>query len=336
MILNSPSIYKLGGGGGGYKDLGEIVDQSTLTIPNNSYVTIDNYSQSSITVDVETADGEIPNAVIIVNNEVDNSTISITVNGNPIAINSGSSNILADGTQYQITVLGNAYTVTGLTQPSIVIPTAYKQVQYHELTGNGNPSISANNMQYVFKMNSSKVGDYIKIRFDLVLSNGGDEAQFRPFERSINGGINSITISKWWYGGLAKLQIKYYGVYNTPGYAKVVDYDDTSYLSGIKFASQWGDTYNNTFMKLNNSQAYQCGNKANLESWVTLFACYPMGGSSMSDYAGTKLYYVTIKDKMNLIPVVRIGDSKNGWYDTVTGNFATPVNDNSITPGPDV
>lgn len=344
-IFKGDSIYK-SGGGGGFKNAGEVItDGNVIDVENNSFITIDNYDQSAFTVNLITEEDELPYSVITVNNEID-SVIKVTVNGDEIAINSGSSNNLVDGTQYQITVMGDAYTVTGLVQ-QFDIPAAYKRVQYHLISGNGDPVIQRNAIREIFHLNECMIGDYLKIKIDIVYNNlsSNQGFEFEPYNYSANNGTNSISFmaAKEVYVGYPYFErIQYDGVYNTPGYQKKVEKEGLpSMIDGmIHSVSQWsrGQVTNWSLAMTSGSSVYDCGNRANLKSYIELFLFNKIGTADISVLAGTKIHYVKVTGKMNLLPVVRIGDGKVGFYDTVTGNFcypSRPGGDTSLTPGPD-
>ena len=63
MNLKLETIYKYGGGGG-YKDGGELLDGDFIKVENNAASSYDNVSRDPINFYLETKEGEILNSIV--------------------------------------------------------------------------------------------------------------------------------------------------------------------------------------------------------------------------------------------------------------------------------
>ena len=73
-IFKGDSIYKSGGGGGGYKDGGQLVDGDFIEVKNNTVSTYDNTARDPINFYFEVKEGESINSVVELTTVV-NSTV---------------------------------------------------------------------------------------------------------------------------------------------------------------------------------------------------------------------------------------------------------------------
>lgn len=112
MIYNQPSIYKQGGGGGGYKDGGELDDAKFIKVENNTVSTYENTSRANINYYFEYKDGDILNAVIELTNNV-NATVHVYIlqNGFYIPIGNIGGNSVNANENYNINIVGNSFSV---------------------------------------------------------------------------------------------------------------------------------------------------------------------------------------------------------------------------------
>lgn len=119
MIYNGPSIYKFGGGGGGYKDGGELVDGDFIKIENNTISSYDNVSRDPVNFYLDLKDGEIANSVVELTTGV-NSTINVYVlkNGFYYLLGNVGGNTVNAGEQYNLNVIGDSYALDQITTPS--------------------------------------------------------------------------------------------------------------------------------------------------------------------------------------------------------------------------
>ena len=130
-IFNGDSIYKSGGGGGGYKDGGALVDGDYIEVSNNTVSTYENESRNEINFYFDPKDGEILNSVIELTNDV-NATVNVYyLNDNLIFVPLGyiGSNTVNAGEQYNINVTGNGFIIEPVT-PAAVDPNEYITLLY--------------------------------------------------------------------------------------------------------------------------------------------------------------------------------------------------------------
>lgn len=116
MIYNAPSIYKQGGGGGGYNDGGALVDGDFIKVENNTVSSYDNVSRDPVNFYFEVKDGEVINSVIELTTSL-NATINVYVlrNGLYYLLNISGSNTVSGGNEYNINIVGNSYAIENVT-----------------------------------------------------------------------------------------------------------------------------------------------------------------------------------------------------------------------------
>lgn len=112
MSLKLETIYNYGGGGGGYKDGGQITDADFMEVKNNSLSYYDNASRGTLNFCIETKDGEITDALIELTTAV-NATINVYVvkNGLYYILGHIGSNTINAGDDYKVTITGDSYAV---------------------------------------------------------------------------------------------------------------------------------------------------------------------------------------------------------------------------------
>lgn len=110
-IFKGDSIYKSGGGGGGYKDGGALVDGDFIKVENNTVSTYTNETRNDINYYFEVKDGEVINAVIELTTDV-NATVHVYIvqNGLYIPLGNIGGNTVNSGEEYNINVVGNSFT----------------------------------------------------------------------------------------------------------------------------------------------------------------------------------------------------------------------------------
>jgi hypothetical protein len=111
-IFKGDSIYKSGGGGGGYKDGGQLVDGDFIEVKNNTVSSYDNVSRDPVNFYFEVKDGEILNSVVELTTAV-NSTVYVYVFKNGIYYllgNVGGDTVNA-GEDYKVNIIGDSYSI---------------------------------------------------------------------------------------------------------------------------------------------------------------------------------------------------------------------------------
>ena len=122
-IFKGDSIYK-SGGGGGYKDGGELVDGDFIKVENNTISSYDNVSRDPVNFYFDVADGEVLNSVVELTTSV-NATINVYVvkNGFYYLIGNVGGNTVNAGDDYKINIVGNSFMLEVVT-PSQSYPEA--------------------------------------------------------------------------------------------------------------------------------------------------------------------------------------------------------------------
>lgn len=120
MIYNGPSIYKFGGGGGGYNDGGALVDGDFIQIINNTVSTYENDSRNDINFFFESTD-EILNAIVELSTAV-NATVHVYIYDDTTGLYTPLGNIGGDtvnaGNNYKVNIQGNSFTLSQVTGSS--------------------------------------------------------------------------------------------------------------------------------------------------------------------------------------------------------------------------
>lgn len=130
-IFKGDSIYKSGGGGGGYKDGGQLIDGDFIEVTNNTISSYENTSRNEVNFYLEPKDGEILNSVIEFTTQV-NATVNVYyLNENGIFILLGyiGGNTVNSGNSYNINISGNGYEIEEITEPT-PNPNQYIQMLY--------------------------------------------------------------------------------------------------------------------------------------------------------------------------------------------------------------
>lgn len=112
MIYNAPSIYKQGGGGGGYKDGGALVDGDFIKVENNAVSTYYNETRNDINYYFEVKDGEVINAVIELTTDV-NATVHVYIVQNELYIPLGNvgGDTVSAGEDYKVNITGDSFSI---------------------------------------------------------------------------------------------------------------------------------------------------------------------------------------------------------------------------------
>lgn len=157
MSIKLETIYNYGGGGGGYKDGGQLIDGEFIKVENNTASSFDNVSRDTINFYFETKDGEILNSFVELTTAV-NSTVNVYIYKNGIysLIGSIGANTVNAGEEYNVTIKGNSYVVLNV---SSLTP----EPSYFEFSGN---SISPAGIIKLTKINGKYWSDYIQFSSD--------------------------------------------------------------------------------------------------------------------------------------------------------------------------
>lgn len=120
-IFKGDSIYKSGGGGGGYKDGGQLIDGDFIKVENNAVSTYDNESRDPVNFYFELKDGEILNSVIEFTTQV-NATVNVYIlkNGFYYLLGNIGGNTVNAGDDYNINIIGKSYSLDPVTPPPTV------------------------------------------------------------------------------------------------------------------------------------------------------------------------------------------------------------------------
>lgn len=157
-IFKGDSIYKSGGGGGGYKDGGALVDGDFIEVENNTISSYDNVSRDPVNFYFEVKDGEILNSVVELTTAV-NATINVYVvkNGFYYLLGNVGGNTVNAGDDYKINIVGNSFMLEVVT-PSQAIP------EFAEINGNVYPIIELNGYLWTKKNIAGDFGlDFVEV-----------------------------------------------------------------------------------------------------------------------------------------------------------------------------
>lgn len=188
-IFKGDSIYKNGGGGGGYKDGGQLVDGDFIEVQNNTISTYDNESRDPINFYFDVKDGDVINSIIEVTTSI-NSTVNVYVLKNGIYYllgNIGGNTIAADNS-YKITIIGNSFEIEN--------DSWNLEPQYIDIGGN---SVK------LYKLQGNKyITDYLGGRknwsdaHNYIVSLGYNLPDQTDYKYAIENGIN-IGLNYWYY-----------------------------------------------------------------------------------------------------------------------------------------
>lgn len=112
-IFKGDSIYKSGsGGGGGYKDGGELVDADFIKVENNTISSYENVNRDPVNFYFDVKDGEVLNSVIELTTAV-NATVNVYIikNGFYYLLANVGGNTVNAGNDYKVNITGDSYDV---------------------------------------------------------------------------------------------------------------------------------------------------------------------------------------------------------------------------------
>ena len=111
-IFKGDSIYKSGGGGGGYKDGGQLIDGDFIEVKNNTVSSYDNVSRDPVNFYFEPKDGEVINGIIEFTTEV-NATVNVYVliDGVYYLLGNVGGDSVTAGNDYKINITGESYSI---------------------------------------------------------------------------------------------------------------------------------------------------------------------------------------------------------------------------------
>lgn len=178
-IFKGDSIYKSGGGGGGYKDGGQLVDSDFIKVENNTISSYDNVSRDPVNFYFEVKDGEVLNSVVELTTVV-NATINVYVvkNGFYYLLGNVGGNTVNAGEQYNLNVVGDSFALDQVTTASNDPKFVSIMGQIYGLAKIGGLLWTTENLRWVTELN-----------FDLV-SDGSDQ---QTTDRILNYTPDSIT-----------------------------------------------------------------------------------------------------------------------------------------------
>lgn len=118
-IFKGDSIYKSGGGGGGYKNGGQLVDGDFIKVENNTVSSYDNVSRDPVNFYFEVKDGEVLNSVVELTTAV-NATINVYVlkNGLYFLLGNIGGNTVNAGEDYKVNITGDSFDIEDVTTPA--------------------------------------------------------------------------------------------------------------------------------------------------------------------------------------------------------------------------
>lgn len=198
------------------------------------------------------------------------------------------------------------------------LPEEYQKLLYVYINGTGNPQISSNSWIYRFGMPSFTFEDKIDVLNEIKVDTELDgDLELRVISRNQPGADRSFLFRqiKNSYGITYRFDVRLMGTYN--GLDTTFQNSDASKTNGF-YNTISGATETGLYVEMNGERRTGSGNKdvtANLAIFVT---------SHYSAYSGTKLFYIKIGDKVNLIPCKRISDGQIGMYCTINNKFIYP------------
>ena len=112
MIYSAPSIYKQGGGGGGYSDGGELVDGDLIKVDNNTTSNYNNDSRNEINLYIEASQTEYLDSVVNVFTSL-NCTVNVYIREGDLFTSLGyiNTNVLTANKYYIIFIKGKTFDV---------------------------------------------------------------------------------------------------------------------------------------------------------------------------------------------------------------------------------
>ena len=134
-IFKGDSIYKSGGGGGGFKDGGQLVDGDFIKVENNTISSYDNVSRDPVNFYFEVKDGEVLNSVVELTTDV-NATINVYVvkNGFYYLLGNVGGNTVNAGDDYKLNVTGDSYSLEQVTPGGGSVPSFFEiDGQFYQL-----------------------------------------------------------------------------------------------------------------------------------------------------------------------------------------------------------
>lgn len=234
-IFKGDSIYKSGGGGGGYKDGGALVDSDFIKVENNTVSTYTNETRNEINYYFEVKTGEILNAVIELTNNV-NATVHVYIfqNGLYFPIGNIGGNTVNSGEEYNINIVGNSFIVDKVTPGS-------NDPEFADIGGYNYPVVKYNNLLWTCENFMGAYGTYKTNETNYYLAdsvknlniNGWrlptyDEVTALSATLNPSSAYKMKSASGWYSGGNgsneSKLNFKPYGYYSNPNGSRV-DYE---------------------------------------------------------------------------------------------------------------
>lgn len=148
-IFKGDSIYKNGGGGGGYNDGGELVDGDFIKVENNAVSSYNNENRAILNFYLEVKEGEILNSIIELTTVL-NATVNVFVlkNGLYYLLGNVGGNTINAGKDYKVNITGDSYDIEEVSN--------IEENAFAEIAGELYPVKQINNILWT-------VADYSKI-----------------------------------------------------------------------------------------------------------------------------------------------------------------------------
>lgn len=198
------------------------------------------------------------------------------------------------------------------------VPEGYERLLYIYINGTGNPQINSNSWVYTFKMPSFTFGDEIDVLAEIKVDTSIDgDNELHLISRNQDGADRSFIFRqmKNIYSLSYQFDIRLMGPYN--GLDTTYTSSDPNNSNGF-YRILSGATENGLFVDLNGERRTGSGDK-NIYADLAIF-----DQTNYTVYNGTKLFYIKIGDKINLVPCKRINDGQIGMFCTINEKFIYP------------
>ena len=198
------------------------------------------------------------------------------------------------------------------------LPEEYQKLLYVYINGTADPIINSNSWIYQFDMPSFTFGDKIDVLTEIKVDTSLDgDRQLIVISREQEGASRGFIFRqiKNIYDIPYHFDIRLTGTYN--GIDETFQNLDPNKTNGF-YNTISGATTTGLYVKLNGQIRAGQGNK-DIIAYLSIFE-----NSDYIAYNGTKLFYIKIGDKVNLIPCRRISDGQIGMFCTINNKFIYP------------
>lgn len=196
------------------------------------------------------------------------------------------------------------------------VPEGYERLLYIYINGTGNPQINSNSWVYFYEMPSFTFGDEIDVLTEIKVDTSIDGiSELMLISRNQSGANRSFIFKQMKFGTTYQFDIRLMGTYN--GLDTTYTISDPNNSNGF-YRILSGATENGLFVDLNGERRTGSGNK-DITANLSIFE-----QTNYTVYNGTKLFYIKIGDKINLVPCKRISDNRIGLFCTINQKFIWP------------